>query len=250
MRNKRKGILMASAILGSAAIVSTGFAAWVITIEDSETLNGNIEVDTVSDKSIIIEQSTETAHVSSRDALVRFTADANNGEAHDWLKGTGEDDLSATFFVKVTLGANRISEFDDAEKGGLTATLSSAKYTAAETAGYVDAMPTVSNGKIAITQVDASGAASSSKDAIRYYKIQITFNWGSYFDGLNPTAFYNQGNYDALRSSVHTDEESCVNPTKTLLSDFQDVVASAAYTGLAGEGAFALTISAKTPASN
>ena len=37
MKMKRKGILLASAILGSVAIVSTGFAAWVITSPSTST---------------------------------------------------------------------------------------------------------------------------------------------------------------------------------------------------------------------
>lgn len=52
MRNKRKGILMASAILGSAAIVSTGFAAWVISTPTTASVEGNIEVDTVTDNRV------------------------------------------------------------------------------------------------------------------------------------------------------------------------------------------------------
>lgn len=52
MRNKRKGILMASAILGSAAIVSTGFAAWVISTPTTASVQGNIEVDTVTDNRV------------------------------------------------------------------------------------------------------------------------------------------------------------------------------------------------------
>ena len=53
MKNKKKSIFLASAILGSVALVSVGFASWVITsTPEPHAETGEIVVDTVEDKRI------------------------------------------------------------------------------------------------------------------------------------------------------------------------------------------------------
>ena len=239
---------MACAILGSAAIVSTGFAAWVITIDGSATLDGNIEVDTVSDKSLFIEQWENETYKT--EANVAFTADVNEaGENFSWLKGEGAgDDLSATFYVKVTIGKDRLAAFDTEGTGGLTARLSSSKYDAAAAKNYVAPMPTVDS-QDEKSKIDISEIMSlRSEDKLtRYYQISISFNWGTYFNSMNPTKFYNQGNYDDTRADIYP---AATYGTTKLLEDVQNVLINdTAYTGLEAEGAFSLIIEPKTKTS-
>ena len=86
MRNKRKGILMASAILGSAAIVSTGFAAWVITAPQEHTVEGNIQVDNVRDDRLAITHSWDAISKGN----VYFGRPANMDIANAWLRNDSE----------------------------------------------------------------------------------------------------------------------------------------------------------------
>jgi len=192
MRNKRKGILMACSILGSAAIVSTGFAAWVITINDGDEVIGQIQVETVEDETIVLEASDLSTPAIRFGAVEKSIPEATK----DWLSPkNGVETLSATITVNVTDGAEFCKgfavsvieckangdAFGDGEKG---------PYALAYEQGYVAAMPTT--GTVNYTAKAASGT------------VTIEFDWGDYFGGHNPTDFYNQYAHDAKRADAKT----------------------------------------------
>ena len=240
MRNKRKGILMASAILGSAAIVSTGFAAWVITINTSADASGTIDVDTVSDKTISVSLLTEAelAKVGSgtvQDTVVKFGASAKTITSdYNWLTPTAEEDLYSVIYVKVE-GSNYLqaTPFTFA----LTET-SSSLYSAAVTAGYVTSLESVQS-SIKVETIDVDEVSSTT---VSVYKVTLTFAWGTYFNSLNPTNYYNSGAHDSTRASLGG-TGATVNGTTELLDDVRNVLMSneSAYQKLAN-ATFKLTI--------
>ena len=186
MRNKRKGILMASAILGSAAIVSTGFAAWVITVEDTEDVIGNIEVDKVEDRSHII-----TPDLGN-DLTVSFGMKEDASITNPWLTYEEETDDEGTvtsfkedFEVtyKFTVTNPGTCDFDAVS---LSVTSKSTEVTAAVTAEY-------------ITQPSASLKLADDFATSGKGEIVFSFGWGEYFDmggtNVNPYTFFN--NQDA-----------------------------------------------------
>lgn len=238
MRNKRKGILMASAILGSAAIVSTGFAAWVITIDGSATADGTIEVDTVTDESItltVLDQVTVGGQPVKQDANVMFGASEKAaGVTGTWLEPTATEDLDAEFYIKV-VGANYLDStpltLTLAEKDGAEL------YKDAADAGYVAALPTQAAGKITATSFTCEENTGGN---VAVYKVSISFNWGGYFEGVNPTNFYNKYTPETKRSA--TSATVSANATD-LLSDVKAVLMdnASAYRKLA-DAKFTLTV--------
>ena len=102
MKLKSKGILLASAILGSVAIVSTGFAAWVITSPStSSTATGNIQVETVTDERVTLEVSFE----QSDNGNVSFGAPSVQADYENkWLENNNgkAEDLNGNFTVTAT----------------------------------------------------------------------------------------------------------------------------------------------------
>ena len=52
---KRKKIVMGVALFGAIALVSTGFAAWVLSASAQNQQQGNIKVGEVSDKSMAVQ---------------------------------------------------------------------------------------------------------------------------------------------------------------------------------------------------
>lgn len=180
MRNKRKGILMASAILGSAAIVSTGFAAWVITVEDTEVATGNIEVDKVEDNSHVITVN------GTPDLTVAFGYKADADVTNPWLtySATNSDstagvteDFTTSYSFTVTNPSSC-----DFETVAITYTGTENAKTAFQSAitnKYI-ATPTVS-----LDFNDDTGVGS----------LIFTFGWGDYFkvgtENVNPYVFFN-----------------------------------------------------------
>ena len=57
-KTRSKMIAASIAILSSAAVVSTGFAAWVISGGDSENVSGTIKADAVSNQNHLIDNLT------------------------------------------------------------------------------------------------------------------------------------------------------------------------------------------------
>lgn len=173
MRNKRKGILMASAILGSAAIVSTGFAAWVITAPTETSTIGNIEVDTVTDNRV-----TMTATWATGDGTVSFGAPANQA-ADSWLRN---DDMKEAFehTLNVSFAVGDKGNIADVD-GKVTATIVvgtglGKDFTAdkEQTSEYFN-LPT-------FTPVNVSNGGTIS--------IPVNFTWGTFFGGQNPYDYY------------------------------------------------------------
>lgn len=194
MRNKRKGILMACSILGSAAIVSTGFAAWVITIEDTEVATGNIQVDTVEDKSHII-----TVVESELTVAYGYDADAetiNNA----WLTYSETNGVTEDFETEYSFTVTN-PESCDFETVSITYTGSEsaiAAYEAAITAGYI-AAPTVN--LVKSQSFDTDGSAS----------LVFTFGWGDYFkvgnENVNPYVFFNSKTATAVVGGEGTNKD-------------------------------------------
>lgn len=183
MRNKRKGILMASAILGSAAIVSTGFAAWVITVEDTEVAQGDIQVDRVEDKTHIITMD------PGNDLTVKYGMGGSTTNPNPWLTHTGDlnEDFSVTCNFTVTHPES--CDFNDVSLTVIEGDAENKYFAAAVTAKYFS-QPTVK-------LVKAADFSSSGKASLNF-----VFAWGEYFDkdgtadedledNVNPYEFFN-----------------------------------------------------------
>lgn len=173
-KSRRKIITLASLFLCCMAVVGVGFAAWVITGEDTETANGSITVDTVTDERYVIEvlpshEATDTNVKLGGTGVTQTT---------DWLKYTGDaEDLEAVIVVEV--------KNYDKQKLSLTASITdNTAYKYLVDAKYIkDATIVVSSAPIS-TRTDAG---------VNYgtYTITITFSWGEAFNFVNPVTYYN-----------------------------------------------------------
>ena len=54
MKRKNKNVWLITAVFGSLAIASTGFAAWIITGDDSTEATGNVVVETAEDQRLTL----------------------------------------------------------------------------------------------------------------------------------------------------------------------------------------------------
>ena len=188
MRNKRKGILMASAILGSAAIVSTGFAAWVVSTNVTQEATGNIEVDSVTDNRIKFSDPTWTGG----DNIVTFGRPQS--VSNDvWLTNNSQSmiedlDVSFTFTPEWESSdgkeANsKVKLYFAIEVDGKDA--SDLLYSSTN-AGY-----TTFTNKSLIVLPDLSSYTDKEYVVGQPITIDLTFKWGEAFGGKNPYTYFN-----------------------------------------------------------
>lgn len=192
------------AILSSAAVVSTGFAAWVISGGDTKNVSGTITADTVTESYHTIAFTSETT------ASIYFGGPTQETDVTDpWLTNTsaGKESLLAEFTFTV---ANVKTGEDTPTALFSSITLSGAddaNYSAAATANLVSALPTswsknaydtaapaydskAGTRNSGIYLVKTSGEANN-KGATFTFTLYIQFTWGSEFGNKNPFYFYN-----------------------------------------------------------
>lgn len=193
--SKAKSLTFGIAILSSAAIVSTGFAAWVITGGAEASVSGTITADTV-------ERKDHKITIGSNLESIYFGAPATMDIANAWLSNSGETEtliLTKTFTVANvdTKPTNdNIGNLIDGTKTKLeesTETAEANKYSKAATDGYVAALPEV-----------ILGSTDPKKEAVGIYinpnsysgntatfDLKIVFGWGSEFGNINPYLYFN-----------------------------------------------------------
>lgn len=193
------------AILSSAAVVSTGFAAWVISGGDSQDVSGTITADTVRNEnhlidgltggtqSIIFGGPTDEDMTNNQESLV--------AENSRWLKNEGKKQkLSAVWTFNVSgfenvPDDNGKSIFEITFKEGNPAK-DCTTFADAAKEGYVAALPEWDN-NIATEAGTTSGIylVAGTYDSAKKkmpYTLTVVFAWGSKFGGMNPYFFYNQ----------------------------------------------------------
>ena len=198
---KRKSILLASALFGSIAVVSTGFAAWVITSPTATTeAEGNVKVETVQDKRVAITPTWEGGNSS-----IIFGKD-DGSYANTWLDvegdTVGDENLSVTLNVAVTNAAANskiiasVKVFDG--ETDITAQWESKnKWVKTEDDPATDGV----NEEEAYTFITlpTGGQYTISEGQVT---IPLVFNWGTIFDNKNPAEYYNLPYSDALATEA------------------------------------------------
>lgn len=219
---KRKVILFGVLIFISIALISTGFAAWVMSTNSKKDVDsGNISVGTVTDSSLTF----NGVAISNQDIYFEPAADDYSGRVR---LGSGEgvhaESLKTTVTGNVTpkayLGQLKVylvvtQAFHDALTG-------SSNYITLETADGVKMSPEDlekllvvgtmnSEGKIGYTSTDLDGKGlllyTSGSDSVfsnaNYsvntsdpdkvsFTINVNFGWGSTFGGVNPSKYYDE----------------------------------------------------------
>lgn len=184
---KRKRLLMGLALFMSVALISTGFAAWVISSSVTKEGDGNVSAGTVSDKSLELE-------INDADNLGTFKfepkeEDKSGRVRYDGVEGNCES-LSVTVTGKITKNADYL--------GDLTLQLVEINKDTGQPYAIEDSGLYKAAGKDYITLPECFyKPIKLNADDVDYYdpttyefSYTITFGWGSKFYGVNPGYFY------------------------------------------------------------
>ena len=219
---KRKKILMGAALFGAVGLVSTGFAAWVLSASASNTQPANLKVGEVSDKSM----SFENVKVYGLDTTPDSPTLGTEVETANFSFNPRYNDASG----RVRFGASGVTEgrVDDGERlslvvkgavkeaqnmGSLKVSFDEipANLASAVTKNYV-VLPACAS---APQNVTYTLTGETSKTAS--FEFAITFAWGSAFGGVNPADYYD----DAGSSIAIEDVKTTLEDLHTLLDNVQ-----------------------------
>ena len=214
-KTRSKVIAASIAILSSAAVVSTGFAAWVISGGDTKEVGGTIEADEVSSK----------AHTLS---VIAFDESANKisfgapkdkdtiskSNSYNWLQNNETNEnliASATFTVSnVDAKPDDLTTLFDADDCKFEETTSTKLYVADSDAvknNYVGAFPTWKLDQ-QYTNQTVPGVylqlGELQKNTLTV-TLKVVFAWGTAFQSKNPFIFFNgQKKTSSLESQAST----------------------------------------------
>lgn len=208
---KRKIILFGVIVFMSIALISTGFAAWVMSQEKKQSTSGNVTVGAVTEGNIEVILDPLTVkdfkfEPKESDTTGRVRNDGTNFES---LTVTVTGTIKNTQFLKeATIKMN----VKDAVKQ-------------AETAGYI-ILPECANSEVVLTLTE-SGTNEKK------FSYNITFKWGSKFGGENPGEYYDSAAFnpseEELSSFEGTQEEKITAYIKRVLDAFHALMDTSTY---------------------
>lgn len=209
---KRKIILFGVIVFMSIALISTGFAAWVMSQEKKQSTSGNVTVGAVTEGNIevILDELTVKDfkfEPKESDTTGRVRNDGTNFES---LTVTVTGTIKNTQFLKeATIKMN----VKDAVKQ-------------AETDGYI-ILPECANSEVVLTTLTESGTNEKK------FSYNITFKWGSKFGGENPGEYYDSAAFnpseEELSSFEGTQEEKITAYIKSVLDAFHALMDTSTY---------------------
>lgn len=209
---KRKIILFGVIVFMSIALISTGFAAWVMSQEKKQSTSGNVTVGAVTKGNIEVILDPLTVkdfkfEPKESDTTGRVRNDKTNFES---LTVTVTGTIKNTQFLKeATIKMN----VKDAVKQ-------------AETDGYI-ILPECANSEVVLTTLTESGTNEKK------FSYDITFKWGSKFGGENPGEYYDSAAFnpseEELSSFDGTQEEKITAYIKSVLDAFHTLMDTSTY---------------------
>ena len=186
----RKRVLMGLALFMSIALISTGFAAWVISSSVEKGGDGNVSAGTVSDKSLELE-------INNAEDLgsIKFEPKREDNSGRVRYEGNDSDNyesLTVTVTGKITKNPQylgdltiQLVELNDTGDAALELNASKLAKAAAADKGYIT-LPECFYNPIKLNE-QGSTYYNTTDNSFSY---TITFGWGSKFGNINPGFYY------------------------------------------------------------
>lgn len=173
---RRKRVVLGAVLLGGVALVSTGFAAWVLSANANETISSNVKVGVISDTDMKIELNGASMHQT-----ISFNAPSgdNTGRIRYGNDEIGAENLTitvagaitnATYLNRLTIKMDKITSI-----------------TAAIDANYIALVNEEGwyGNELEISTTDGA-------DSTKTFSYTLGFKWGTAFGGVNPSRYYDE----------------------------------------------------------
>lgn len=203
---RSKVIAASIAILSSAAVVSTGFAAWVISGGDEVVkTDGTIIADEISNE---VHKISDLTFVDGKNAIYFGAPSSPKPTASSWLNNTSDKKEELTVKLSFTVSVHEsalpspkdlFEKIEVSEETQADATLNYSTYAETKPGkGYVKDFPTISLGD---SYTEAAGntygiylVKDGKLDATGHtqkFNLTVIFGWGTAFGDDNPYYYYN-----------------------------------------------------------
>lgn len=225
---KKKFLLPILSVCMVVALVSVGFAAWLITGNDTTGATGNFVTHDVTNEYF-------TASASTTDGKIEFgKGSATTTNATPWFNfdGDSQEKLTATFTVKVTPDvAENLSTILTKYNIMVMLKAQNDEYDAAVLTGIV-AYPEIACGETKATATNLSTGVSIKLTETDFNEsgeatVTVTFNWGT---NGNPYTYYNNTHTTAQEAGQQI-RKAATDALKTLHklnNDLYDITLSVA----------------------
>lgn len=194
------------AILSSAAVVSTGFAAWVISGGDEVVkTDGTISADEISNE---VHTISDLTFVGGKNTIYFGAPSSPKPTASSWLNNTSASDKKEELTVKLSFTVSvhestlpspkaLFEKIEVSEETQTDATLNYATYAETKPGkGYVKDFPTISLGDSYSEAAGETYGIYLVKDGeltknVQKFNLTVIFGWGTSFENQNPYYYYN-----------------------------------------------------------
>lgn len=183
---KRKTMTLVLCLLAALALVSVGFASWVISVDANKEVSGNIKVENVVDSRL------EATITPSAPSIVFGTP--TDTIANPWLTNTsiGTQVLEVKFTIVVTEGGMPY----EGKTGKITASYTEGVVTYDGTTNQITPVAGGTEGNYAkavkATYVTAMNLTEVTETATKgTYEVTFSVGWGAAFGSTNPYTYYN-----------------------------------------------------------
>lgn len=211
--HKRRRIVAGLFMFIAFALISTGFAAWVMSTDSNASLNSNVSVGTVSDAQINFEDIYYTpGHASfyfepkKNDNTGRVRASDENGANYESLTVSVSGKITNLKYL------GEFNVFFDLPEGIEAAVAKN--YIVAPVENVI-----IYSSLTGVNQVKPQGydwtVTKDEENDVLVFEISIIFEWGSAFNGQNPAEYFDN---DPTGLAVSDDD------VKNMLNDFYNTV--------------------------
>lgn len=236
-KSKRKWVLGGVAAFASVALVTTGFATWIIGVHETNTSGDvSVGVDTAKNESI-------TFKAELSDNSIRL-AETQNTDVGDFIQTDAIDgDLAIIFStIEITYGAQ--SNFDFTEIN-LSIAAASGEYVDQNTpmgADLIDqregddftyfdlntttiTLPTTGTGTVTDNNGQNQGTYIVTKETnltkIVLSNVKVDFQWGTFFNHQSPCTYYNSI-FDTPEEQTSDNAEKVTNELNAMHGQLND----------------------------
>lgn len=200
---QRKAMVVGATAFAGIALVATGFAAWVISSSATKNVQGNVNVGVVADKSIQLTVDPITE---------KFSFDAKEGDNTGRVRCDGHnfENLSITVKGNYT-NATMVNKFSIALRMGTVASETAEPVIDDTAEGRFNAAATGDKKYIVLPECFGANAVTfDTKDVNTVgkkltvtgdnatFEYKISFAWGEFFKGMNPSEYYDTGDGAAI----------------------------------------------------
>ncbi len=195
----KKNLVMFTSVFASLAILSTGFAAWVVSGGETndKTTFGDVVIETVTDNRHKMTITPADGNGTNAGKIV-FGRPETQGNTNAWLKSDASDSVEklSTFFKVTVTNVATANVADIFTVHTLEETTGA--YATAAGAGYVGELPKVEFvADVSETAEEATKfTADSTTEKSGFVYIRLKFSWGVHFGNTNPYTYYNAKGID------------------------------------------------------